>query len=315
MSKIELSVVVPIYQEQEIIEEFYRELTRVLRDVGRSYEIIFVDDQSDTETMEVLHRIRSEDSCVKVLSLSRNFGHQVALTAGVDNASGDAVISMDGDLQHPPSLLPKLVEKWQEGYDVVYTIRQHIEGTGVIRETLSKAFYALMMRLSNVNMDRNVADFRLLSRKAVEGFKDIRESARFIRGLVGWMGYRKIGVVYVAAERSKGRSKYSPRKLISFAVDGVCSFSVIPIRLIGLIGFIMSCISFVYILRVVYYVLFSGEALPEYLPLLTVILFVVCVLIFMLGIVGEYVSKIFTESKNRPLYLIDEKYGFETRKD
>ncbi|MBP7828578.1 MAG: glycosyltransferase family 2 protein [Kiritimatiellae bacterium] len=308
MKTIELSVVVPVFREEEIIGEFHRRLNAVLETTGLAFEILYVDDQSDGPTVTLLKKIADGDGRVKVVSLSRNFGHQVALTAGIDLARGAAVVMLDGDLQHPPELIPTLIGKWREGYDIVYTIRQETKGISPMRRSASRLFYALMTRITEVDMDIHCADFRLMSRRAVEGFKQVRESARFIRGIVGWMGYRKIGIPFTSTERERGRSKYSPRKLFKFALDGILSFSVVPIRMISLVGLAVSGISFLYFLRILYYVFFSQQRSPANLPTLTLILFVSGIQLVMMGVLGEYLGQVFTETKNRPLYLVDEIY-------
>ncbi len=311
MKNKKISVVVPVFREEDIINQFYTELVKSLAECTYSYEIIFVDDQSDFGTLNMLKIIADKDPAVKIISLSKNCGHQVALTAGIDNALGDAVISMDGDLQHPPALIFELLKYWENGYDIVYTIRKDVKGVSIFKKFSSSLFYYLMSKITDVDMDFNCADFRLMSRKAVEGFKQIRENARFIRGIVGWMGYKKIGVPFVGLERTKGKSKYSLKKLTKFALNGIISFSVVPIRIISVIGMIISLFSFLYIIRILYFVVFNKATLPEWLPLMTIILFVLGIQMVMTGILGEYIAEIFTEAKKRPLYLVDEIYSKE----
>lgn len=312
MKPIELSVVIPVYREEEVLPLFYQRLKAVLESLNLSYEMLFVDDQTDEPTVRLLKEIADEDACVKVISLSRNFGHQVALTAGIDHAAGAAVLMLDGDLQHPPELIPTLLDHWRQGYDIVYTIRQRTEGISPFKRVFSRLFYLLMSKIADVDMDFNCADFRLMSRKAVDGFKQVRERARFIRGIVGWMGYRKVGIPFTSVEREKGQTKYSPRKLLKFALDGILSFSVVPIRLISLLGLMISGISFLYFLRILYYVFFNQGKWPEHLPTLTLILFVAGIQLVMMGVLGEYLAQVFTETKNRPLYLVDEIYPRKT---
>lgn len=308
MNKMDISIVAPVYQEEGIIGDFYRELNQVLNGLRMQYEIIFVDDGSGRPTQQALQVIADGDPHVKVIRLSKNFGHQVALTAGIDNADGDAVITLDSDLQHPPALIPTLIDNWKKGYDIVYTIRQDTKGESFFKKATARIFYSLMSRITDIDMDANCADFRLMSRKAVEGFKKIRENTRFIRGIVGWMGYQKIGIPFEAGERIKGRSKYTIRKMLKFALNGILSFSVVPIRFISITGLLVSSISFLYLLRVGYFVLFTKEKMPNLLPITTLILFLVGVQMLMLGVIGEYLAEVFTESKHRPLYLIDEVY-------
>ncbi len=308
MNKCEISIVAPVYQEEEIIGEFHEKLTEVMRGVGLTYEVIYVDDGSGIATFNALKKIADSDQHVKILRLSRNFGHQAALTAGIDNASGDAVIMLDSDLQQPPALIPTLIKHWKDGYDIVYTVRDDVKGASFFKKLTASIFYRLMARITDVDMDMNCADFRLMSRKAVEGFKKIRENARFIRGLVGWMGYRKIAVPYIGLERKKGRSKYTLGKMFKFAMNGILSFSVAPIRLISLAGLFVSISSFLYLLRVAYFVLFEKQVIPDLLPITSLILFLVGVQMLMIGVLGEYLAEVFTQVKNRPLYLVDEIY-------
>lgn len=309
MKNIEISVVVPVYKESEIIEDFYQQLINVMEKIKINFEIIFInDDNPDSETMQVLKKIHSHDERVKVISFTRNFGHQIALTAGIDYAEGEAVIMLDSDLQHPPDLIPTLIDYWKKGYDIVYTVRQDVLGENFLKKFFSKSFYLVMSKIANIDMGFNCADFRLLSRKAAGGFRKIKENTRFVRGLVSWIGYRRIGVPFVAKERHKGKSKYSVRKNIGFALDAILSFSNFPIRIISFTGILISSVSFIYIIRVIFYLTVEKGVIPDWLPITTIILFLSGIQLLMLGIVGEYVAKIYSETKNRPLYLIDEIY-------
>jgi dolichol-phosphate mannosyltransferase len=308
MNKEVISVVVPVYQEELVIQDFYNRLIKQLKDMNTSYDIIFVDDQSDTPTLEILRKIRKNDKNVKIISLSKNYGHQIALSAGIDYAKGDAVIMLDGDLQHPPELIATLVEHWKNGYDIVYTIRKELLKRSFLRQIANKLFYFLMSKITDVDMGFNCADFRLMSRKAADGFKQIKEKTRFIRGLTSWMGFKKIGIPFYTESRKKGKTKYSVNKIFSFALDGIISFSNFPIKIISIIGILISLVSFLYIIRVAYFMIFANEPMPDWLPITSIILFLSGIQMLMLGIIGEYVSKIFIETKNRPLYLIDEIY-------
>ncbi len=307
MKKIDISVVAPVYKEKEIIRDFYNKLIKVLEKSGAIFEVIFVnDDYSNSETMKILKDIHDRDPRVVVIGLTRNFGHQVALTAGIDYARGEAVVMLDSDLQHPPELILTLIDYWKKGYEIVYTERQDVLGESFFKKFSAKLFYMFMSKISDVEMGINCADYRLMSRKAVNDFKKVKEKSRFIRGVVSWMGYKKIGVPYTAQERTKGKSKYSLKKILSFALEGILSFSNFPIRMISFVGLIISSTSFIYIIRVAYFVLFTEEKVPDVLPITSIILFLCGVQMVMLGVIGEYVAKIFTETKNRPLYLVDE---------
>lgn len=307
MERIDVSVVAPVYKEEEVIRDFYNELRKVMEKSGTAFEIIFVnDDYSTSEAMKILKEIHSNDSRVVVIGLTRNFGHQVALTAGIDYARGEAVVMLDSDLQHPPEIILTLIDYWKKGYDVVYTMREDVLGEKFFKKFSSKMFYLLMSKISDIDMGFNCADFRLMSRRAVNDFKKLKEKSRFIRGLVSWIGYKKISISYIGKERIKGKSKYSFKKILKFALDGILSFSNFPIRLISLIGIIISTTSFLYILRVGYFIFFTKNVIPDLLPITSIILLLCGVQMIMLGIIGEYIAKIYTETKNRPLYLIDE---------
>jgi dolichol-phosphate mannosyltransferase len=307
MNKIDISVVAPVYKEQEIIRDFYSQLVTTMERTGMIFEIIFVnDDYPDSETMHILKDIYKNDPRVVVIGLTRNFGHQVALTAGIDYARGEAVIMLDSDLQHPPELIKTLIDHWKKGYDIVYTVRQDVLGETFFKKFSAKIFYMIMSRISDIDMGLNCADYRLMTRKVVNEFKRVKEKTRFLRGIVSWMGYRKIGVPYIAQERIKGTSKYPLKKIFSFALEGILSFSNFPIRVISLVGAIISSVSFFYILKVAYFVWLTDEIVPDVLPITSIILFLCGVQMLMLGVIGEYVARIFTETKNRPLYLVDE---------
>ena len=309
IKKINVSVVVPVYREEEIIKDFYNELVKVMEKSGATFEVIFVhDDYSTSGTMLKLKELHNNDPRVVIIGLTRNFGHQVALTAGIDYARGEAVVTLDGDLQHPPELILTLIDYWKKGYDIVYTIRENVLGESFFKKFSARMFYLVMSKISETDMGINCADFRLMSRKTVDEFKRLKEKSRFIRGLVGWMGYKKIGVSYIGNERAKGKTKFSFRKILSFALNGILSFSNFPIRLISLFGLIISSASFIYLIRVTYYFLFTNEVIPNMLPITTIILFLCGIQMLMLGIIGEYIAKIFTETKNRPIYLVDQIY-------
>ncbi|MBN1384706.1 MAG: glycosyltransferase family 2 protein [Elusimicrobia bacterium] len=309
MKNVKYSVVVPVYREEDIIINFFKELNSVMNTLKDPYEIIFVDDQTDTNTVKKIKEVCDTNPQVKLVNLSRNFGHQVALTAGIDLAKGDAVIMLDGDLQHPPSLLPELIDYWKDGYDVVYTVRQDHKGTSFFKRIAAYLFYTILNKISDIDVKFNCADFRLMSRKAVESLKKFREHSPFLRGLVNWMGYKRIGIPFESAKRAGGTSKYSYSRLFKFAMDGIIPFSEFPIRIITVFGLIVAVCSFIYIFAIIYYYFFSGVVVPGWYTLIGAILLLGGVQIVMIGIVGEYIAKIFYEVKNRPLYLIDEIYG------
>jgi len=311
LNKIDVSIVAPVYQEEEIIEEFHQKLSKVVKDLGLIYEVIYVDDGSGIPTFNVLKKIADSDDHVRVVKLSRNFGKEAALTAGLEFARGNAVVTMDSDLQHPPSLIPALIEQWGKGYDIVYGYKKDIKGEKLSKKLFTRLFYLLMSRMTNRDLDVNITDFKLMSRKAAEGFRKIRESSRFIRGIVSWMGYRSIGIPFTCPERTKGTTKFSPGKMVSLAINGMISFSSAPLRMISIMGVMVSALSLIYLLRVAYFVFFTKDIIPDLLPITSLILFLLGVQMVMIGILGEYIAEIFIESKKRPIYLVDEVYGSE----
>lgn len=306
----DLSIVVPVYNEKENLEHLYERLKTVLAPLGHSYELIFVDDGSSDSTLDVLKSFQKQDGNVRILSFSRNFGHQIALTAGLDYASGKAVISLDADLQHPPELIPELVKRWKDGYDVVYTVRMDSGDTSWFKRITSKVFYRLMNFFSHTHIPEGGADFRLLNRRAVDTLKNIRERNRMLRGLVGWIGFNQIALPYQAAPRRGGAPKYSLLRMARLAMDGLTSFSSAPLYLATIFGFIVSIFSFLYAAYVLYARFFTDMTVPGWTSLVVVVLFLGGVQLICLGIMGEYIGKIYSEMKNRPLYLVRESIGF-----
>jgi polyisoprenyl-phosphate glycosyltransferase len=301
-----LSVVLPVYNEVDGIQPLIDHLLPVLDTLVYDAEILFVDDGSTDGTGELLDRLHEQDpQRVTVLHLSRNFGHQAALTAGMDCASGDAVICMDADLQHPPSLIPTMVQRWEAGFDIVQAVRRRTAGVSIFKELSARAFYALINRLSSTAIEPNAADFRLLSRRVVEVFrKDVRERDRFLRGLVAWVGFRTCCVEFDAGSRFAGRSKYSVRKMLSFARTGLVSFSKIPLKIAVFLGFVVSALSLLYGVFAVIAYLFFSTVMPGWASTILVGTFLGgCQLLF-LGVLGEYVATIFDEIKARPLYIV-----------
>jgi dolichol-phosphate mannosyltransferase len=299
-----ISVVVPSYNEEKNISLLYEKLTKVLK-IYSTYEILFVDDGSSDATLDEIKKIARKDHKVKFLSFSRNFGHQNALKAGLDHAKGDCLISLDADLQHPPELIPQMVEKWQENYDVVYTLRQDGKDIGFFKRNTSAWFYRIINLLSDIHINQGAADYRLMDRKVVNVFRnDINEYYLFMRGLVSWVGFRQYGIEYVPAKRQNENSKYNIRKMISLAIKGVTSFSAKPLRLAMLFGFIISFLAFVYGLYAVYMAVFTNKAVIGWASLLVSVLFVGGIQMILLGILGEYIGKLFFESKKRPVYIV-----------
>jgi len=304
LSDIEVSVVIPVYNEEQTLLELYQRLAKVLTSIGKRYEVIFVNDGSTDSTMALIERVHKGNPCVKGIELSRNFGHQIALTAGLDFARGRCVITMDGDLQHPPELIPKLIEQWKQGYEIVYTIRDETQNIAVFKRMTSRLFYGLIRKISSAEIPSNAPDFRLLDRKVVESLKNMREHARFLRGLVGWVGFRKIGIRFIADSRFAGRTKYSFIQMLNFSVRGIISFSITPLRLATYIGFAISVVSFVYAFYAIYARLFKNDVVPGWTSVLVSVLFLGGIQLITIGILGEYIAKIYEEVKQRPLYIV-----------
>ncbi|MFB0527080.1 MAG: glycosyltransferase family 2 protein [bacterium] len=305
-NQIVYSIVVPVFNEKEVLGELYKRITSVMDKLSEPYEIIFVNDGSNDGSFELMKTLHSQDSQVKIINFSRNFGHQIAITAGLDYASGKAVITIDADLQDPPEVIPNLIDKWKEGFDVVYGIREEREGEGIFKLVTARIFYRFLRRITDTNIPADTGDFRLISGKVVESLKNIRERNRFVRGLVSWVGYRQIGVSYKREKRFGGHTKYPLRKMLKFAVDGISSFSFLPLRIASYGGFVISGIGILYAIYVIIVKLFTNKALPGWASLMVAILFLGGVQLITIGIIGEYIARIGEEAKQRPLYIIKE---------
>jgi len=301
-----ISVIIPAFNEADNIPIIAGSLLHNLQGLG-AYEIIFIDDGSADTTLDKIKEMAAANSHIKYISFARNFGHQKALMAGIDHAHGDCVISLDADMQHPPELIPKLVEKWREGYDIVYTVRQESQQTGIVKRMSSKYFYALMNKICDVEIPQGSADFRLLDKKVVAELRRFKENWIFVRGIIAWLGFRQTGVSYVAQERHAGVSKYSFRRMLSLAGQGITSFSIVPLRIATAFGLGLSIVSFLYAVYALFQKLVFGTALVGWASVLVSVLFLGGVQLIFLGILGEYLGKMFIETKNRPTYVISEK--------
>ncbi|MGE0374278.1 MAG: glycosyltransferase family 2 protein [Planctomycetaceae bacterium] len=306
-----LSIVIPVYNEEGNVGALYQELKRILSDLFCDVEIIFVDDGSSDRTVDLILQLHAQDPGVKLVRFARNFGHQAAITAGMEHARGDAVITMDADLQHPPVLIPEMVKRWQDGFEVVLTQRTDSEGAGYLKRATSGGFYWLM----NQCMDRPLlpggADFRLLDRRVVDELNDLRERSRFMRGLVSWVGFRQAVIPYTAEARHAGVSKYTFRKMLNFATDGLTSFSTFPLRIATYLGLLAAVSGIPYALWAVWARVFTDTAVPGWSSLIVSILFLGGVQLICLGVLGEYVGRIYEEVKGRPLYIAREAVGFQ----
>ncbi len=299
-----ISIVVPVYNEEENIDTFYREVCKYMEPLPYEFEIIFVDDGSRDATPLILDRLSQSDKRVRALILARNFGHQIALSCGLDHAEGDAVITMDGDMQHPPAMLPDLIAAWQDGYQVVLTIRKSTEGVSYFKSLTSSLYYKLINSMSNIHIYEGGSDFRLLDKQVVASFRQFRERARFIRGMISAIGYKQKLIEFTAPPRFAGTSKYSLRKMLHFALDGITAYSKMPLRFAFYIGVLCGLASFALTLHVLYIKLFTEEAVPGWATISASILLLGGLQLAGIGIIGEYVGRIFEEVKQRPLYWL-----------
>lgn len=307
-----LSVIVPCFNEGAVIAETHRQLTESLGQIAQlKFEIIYVDDGSTDATPELLHDLQTADQRVRVVRLSRNFGHQVAITAGLEHAAGQAAVVIDADLQDPPQVIAELVARWREGYEVAYGVRRHREGETAFKRGTAKLFYRLIGRLSETEIPFDTGDFRLMDRKVIDALLRMPERDRYVRGMVCWLGFSQVAVPYRRAARLAGETKYPLLKMIRFATDGVVSFSTLPLKLATWLGFAVSGISVIGILIALYGRLFGKNWVQGWTSLVIVVLFLGGVQLLCLGIIGEYVGRTYGESKRRPLYLVREVLGFD----
>lgn len=301
-----ISFVVPVFNEEENIHEFYRRLTQVMAPLPYDYEILFIDDGSKDRTSQLIWELAEKDPNVQGYVFARNFGHQLALTCGLDQSTGDAVISMDGDLQHPPEMVPELLKKWEEGFEIVQTVRKATEDATWFKNITSRLYYKLINSMSEVRITPGGSDFRLMDRKAVDALNRFRERARFIRGMVNNLGFRYTTLEFVAPPRFAGHSKFNLRKMLRFALDGITAFSRVPLRLALYVGCIAGLGSILLIGHVIYVKYIIQDAVPGWTTLAAAEFFLGGVELIGIGIVGEYVGRIFDEVKQRPLYIIRE---------
>lgn len=306
-----LSIIIPCYNEEVVLRATHERLTKVMDQMpDLDYELIFVDDGSHDQTQQILTQLHLHDPHVRVLGLSRNFGHQIAVTAGLEEASGDAVVVIDADLQDPPEVIPQMVSLWRDGNDVVYGIRLEREGESTFKLWTAKVFYRVINRLSETKMPLDAGDFRLLDRKVVEVIKTMPERARFLRGMVSWTGFRQVSIPYARAARHAGDSKYPLAKMIHFAMDGIISFSLVPLKLAIWTGFLAIWVAVAGIIVAVLDRLLDKNLTRGWASLFVAVLFMGGVQLVSLGIIGEYLGRIYTEVKRRPLYVVQERLGF-----
>jgi len=299
-----IAIVVPVFNEQDNLREFYKRTVAVLEKEKYAFKLTFVDDGSSDNSRVILRELVVEDARVEAYFLSRNYGHQLALTCGLDKAVGDAVITMDGDLQHPPELLPDLLRLWEQGNEIVQTKRMATEDAGFIKNMTSKGYYKLLNTLSKVEITPGGSDFRLMDRVAVDALKQYREKARFIRGMVKTLGFHTATLSFVAPPRFAGCSKFSFKKMLHFAFDGITSFSNLPLRWAFYVGIFFGLASLLLMLHIFYVTYITGNIVPGWPTIMCCMLFLGGIQLIGIGILGEYIGRIFTEVKNRPLYIV-----------
>lgn len=312
MSIRRLSILVPMYNEAEVIPAFFETINKVLVGIGMDYEIICVNDGSKDNTLEQLAARATQDPRIKVVSFSRNFGKEAAMTAALDHASGDAAIPIDADLQDPPELILDMLRKWNEGFDVVYARRSSRSHDSLVKRKTARWFYNLFNRLSEVDIPENVGDYRLISRRVMEAIKSLPEKERFMKGLFCWPGFKSVTIEFERQIRAGGGTKFNYWKLWNFALSGITSFSTIPIRMGLYLGLLIAGVAFLYSCYIITKTLVYGIDEPGYASIMVAVLFLGGVQLFFLGLMGEYIGRIYKEVKNRPLYIVERVIGFDS---
>jgi glycosyltransferase involved in cell wall biosynthesis len=306
-----ISVIVPLYNEELVIENMYSRLKKMLVAANLDYELLLINDGSEDHTLQLAKQLCGQDERVKLISFSRNFGHQIAITAGMDRASGKVIAIIDADLQDPPEVIPEMIQKWREGYEVVYGAREKRKGESYFKLLTAAMFYRVLRKLTPIDIPADVGDFRLMDRKVVDQLKNMRERSRFVRGMVSWVGFRQCKVSYVRDKRFAGETKYPLKKMLRFAVDGILSFSQIPLKISSAFGLVCSMISFLFILYGLARKVFYPEmAIPGWASIFVASLFIGGVQLMCLGILGEYIGRMYEEIKGRPIYIVDEEVNF-----
>lgn len=308
MNNPTISIIAPCYNEEETIEPFLRRIEEILTQINEPYEIVFINDGSKDNTLNVLLNAKQNFKNIRIINFSRNFGKEAALTAGLDKARGEAAIPIDVDLQDPPELIKELVARWREGYDVVLAKRADRTSDSFAKRVSADLFYKLNGKISNVDIPNNVGDFRLMSKRVVEALKQLPENQRFMKGLFAWVGFKTVVIEYVREKREAGQSSFNGWKLWNFALDGITSFSTLPLRIWLYIGALVSFLSFLYGSFIILKTLIFGVDLPGYASLAVIMLFLGGIQLIGIGILGEYIGRIYSESKRRPSYIIEGEY-------
>ncbi|MCY8974566.1 glycosyltransferase family 2 protein [Bacillus atrophaeus] len=309
---IQYSIVVPVYNEELVIQETYQRLKEVMDRTKENYELLFVNDGSRDRSVEILREHSLIDPTVKVIDFSRNFGHQIAITAGMDYAQGNAIVVIDADLQDPPELILDMIEKWKEGYNVVYAVRTKRKGETFFKKQTAAMFYRLLRSMTDIDIPIDTGDFRLLDRKVCNEMKKLKEKNPFVRGLVSWVGFKQTAVEYERDERLAGETKYPLKKMLKLSMDGITTFSHKPLKLASFAGILMSGAGFLYMLIVLYMKLFTDSTITGWSSLIVIQLLFSGIILLMLKMIGEYIGRIYDEAKDRPLYIVQKSYGLKT---
>lgn len=310
---IRYSIVIPVYNEEAVIEQTYQRLKQVMDKTEELYELIFVDDGSRDQSATMIKRFGDHDYAVKLISFSRNFGHQVAITAGMDYASGAAVVVIDADLQDPPELILEMIAKWKDGYQVVYAKRTKRKGETFFKKQTAHLFYRLLRVSTDLDIPTDTGDFRLLDRRVVEELKRLPERNRYVRGLVSWVGFRQTAIEYVRDERLAGETKYPLKKMIKLSLDGLTSFSIKPLQLANYAGVILITFGFSYLIALFFLKVLTTALIAGWNLVISLQLILTGVLLTMMGIIGEYIGRIYDEARERPLYIVSECYGMSKK--
>jgi dolichol-phosphate mannosyltransferase len=307
------SVIIPAYNEQEVIAEAYRRITDVMRGMEETYEMIFVNDGRRDNTAAIINGFCQNDNSVRLINFTRNFGHMPAITAGMDYAEGNAVFVIDADLQDPPEIFPEMAALWRSGYDVVYGKRKQRKGETFFKRLTAKLFYRLINSLMAVKMPLDTGEFRLIDRKVCDAVNGLKEKNRYIRGLVSWVGFKQTAVEYVREERFAGKTKYPLKKMIAFAMDAITSFSYKPLKLATTLGLLISLLSFIYMVVILFQRLFTNTTVTGWASTMGLILFTQGIVLMILGLMGEYIGRIYDEIKDRPNYIVRETIGYDNK--
>jgi glycosyltransferase involved in cell wall biosynthesis len=312
MSQPRYSVIAPCWNEEGNLHELYRRIKEVMDQTDAPWELVLINDGSTDRTSEIMHELHQADPRIRFVDFARNFGHQLAVTAGMDYARGDAVILIDADLQDPPELILEMIEKWKEGYKVVYAVREERRGETWFKLFTAKLFYRIIYRITDVDIPLDTGDFRLMDRQVVTQMQIMKEHHRFIRGMTSWVGFKQTGVYYVREERFAGETKYPIRKMVRFAITAITGFSIFPLQLATFLGFFIALLSALFILVAIIARLSGGHAFEGQATTLVMVLFLGSIQLISLGIIGEYLGRIYDEVRGRPLYVVNDAIGFDS---